>query len=45
MMGYKLANEGHDTLSLAHYLGHRNLQSMARYTALAPDRFLHFWHH
>src|SRR5262249_41247583 len=23
----------------AHYLGHRNLQPTARYTALAPDRF------
>ena len=30
-------------LSLAHYLGHRNLQSTARYTALAPDRFTGFW--
>jgi hypothetical protein len=30
--GYKLANDGHDTRSLAHYLGHRNLQSTARYT-------------
>jgi hypothetical protein len=29
--------------SLAHYLGHRNLQSTARYTALAPDRFEQFW--
>src|SRR5262249_17297143 len=24
--GYKLANQGEDTRSLAHYLGHRNLQ-------------------
>ena len=32
-----------DTRSLAHYLGHRNLQSTARYTALAPDRFKAFW--
>ena len=31
--GCKLANNGHDTRSLAHYLGHRNLQSTARYTA------------
>jgi len=37
--GYKLANDGHDTHSLAH----RNLQSTARYTALAPDRFAKFW--
>jgi hypothetical protein len=36
--------DGHDTRSLAHYLGHRNLQSTARYTALAPDRFARFWH-
>ena len=36
--GYKLANNGHDTRSLAHYLGHRNLQSTARYTALAEGR-------
>jgi type 1 fimbriae regulatory protein FimB/type 1 fimbriae regulatory protein FimE len=41
--GYKLANDGQDTRSLAHYLGHRNLQSTARYTALAPDRFAGFW--
>jgi type 1 fimbriae regulatory protein FimB/type 1 fimbriae regulatory protein FimE len=41
--GYKLANDGHDTRSLAHFLGHRNLQSTARYTALAPDRFKDFW--
>jgi type 1 fimbriae regulatory protein FimE len=41
--GYKLANQGEDTRSLAHYLGHRNLQSTARYTALAPDRFAGFW--
>ena len=27
---------------LAHYLGHRNLQSTARYTALAPDLFAKF---
>ena len=41
--GYKLANQGEDTRSLAHYLGHRNLQSTAIYTALAPDRFAKFW--
>jgi type 1 fimbriae regulatory protein FimB/type 1 fimbriae regulatory protein FimE len=41
--GFKLANDGHDTRSLAHYLGHRNLQSTARYTALSPERFSKFW--
>jgi type 1 fimbriae regulatory protein FimB/type 1 fimbriae regulatory protein FimE len=41
--GFKLANQGEDTRSLAHYLGHRNLQSTARYTALASDRFKEFW--
>ena len=42
-VGYKLVNEGHDTWSIAHYLGHRNLQSTARYTALAPDQFKDFF--
>jgi len=32
-----------DSNKQAHYLGHRNLQSTARYTALAPDRFAKFW--
>jgi type 1 fimbriae regulatory protein FimE len=41
--GFKLANQGEDTRSLAHFLGHKNLQSTARYTALAPDRFKGFW--
>ena len=27
--GYKLANHSEDTRSLAHYLGHRNIQSTA----------------
>jgi hypothetical protein len=31
------------TRPLAHYLGHRNLQSTARYTALAEGRFAQFW--
>src|SRR5262245_32956470 len=37
--GYKFANEGKDTRSLQAYLGHRNIQSTVRYTAMAPDRF------
>jgi type 1 fimbriae regulatory protein FimE len=41
--GYKLANEGHDTRALQHYLGHKNIQHTVRYTELAPDRFKNFW--
>jgi type 1 fimbriae regulatory protein FimE len=41
--GYKLANEGHDTRALQHYLGHRNITHTVRYTELAPDRFRSFW--
>jgi type 1 fimbriae regulatory protein FimE len=41
--GYKLANEGHDTRSLQHYLGHKNIAHTVRYTDLAPDRFKSFW--
>ena len=37
--GYKLANDGRDTRSIQHYLGHRSIASTVRYTALAPDRF------
>ncbi len=41
--GYKLANDGHDTRALQHYLGHKNIQHTVRYTELAPDRFKGFW--
>jgi integrase len=41
--GYKLANDGRDTRSIQHYLGHRSIASTGRYTALAPDRFKDFW--
>ena len=41
--GYKLANEGHDTRSIQHYLGHRNIQHTVRYTELSPQRFKDFW--
>jgi type 1 fimbriae regulatory protein FimE len=41
--GFKLANEGHDTRSLQHYLGHKNIAHTVRYTELAPDRFKEFW--
>lgn len=41
--GFKLANDGHDTRAIQHYLGHRNIQHTVRYTELAPDRFRTFW--
>jgi type 1 fimbriae regulatory protein FimE len=41
--GYKLANDGHDTRALQHYLGHRNIQHTVRYSEMAPDRFKNFW--
>lgn len=41
--GFKLANDGHDTRALQHYLGHRNIQHTVRYTELTPDRFKGFW--
>src|SRR5262245_64201243 len=40
--GYKLANDGHDTRAIQHYLGHRSIASTVRYTVLAPDRFKGF---
>lgn len=41
--GFKLANDGHDTRALQHYLGHKNITHTVRYTELAPDRFKTFW--
>ena len=41
--GFKLANDGHDTRALQHYLGHKNIQHTVRYTDLAADRFGGFW--
>jgi type 1 fimbriae regulatory protein FimE len=41
--GYALANAGHDTRAIQHYLGHRNIQHTVRYTELAADRFKRFW--
>jgi integrase len=41
--GYKLANQGVDTRSLQHYLGHRNITHTVRYSELSPDRFKNFW--
>ena len=41
--GYKLANDGHDTRAIQHYLGHKNITHTVRYTELAADRFNGFW--
>jgi type 1 fimbriae regulatory protein FimB/type 1 fimbriae regulatory protein FimE len=42
--GFKLANDGHDTRALQHYLsGTKNIQHTVRYTEMAPDRFKDFW--
>jgi len=41
--GYKLANDGHDTRALQHYLGHKNITHTVRYTEMAPDQFKGFW--
>lgn len=41
--GYKLANDGHDTRAIQHYLGHKNIQHTVRYTQLSSLRFHEFW--
>jgi type 1 fimbriae regulatory protein FimE len=41
--GYKLANDGHDTRAIQHYLGHKNIQHTVRYTQLSAMRFQGFW--
>ena len=41
--GYKLANDGHDTRAIQHYLGHKNIQHTVRYTQLDAGRFADFW--
>ncbi len=40
---YKLANDGHDTRAIQHYLGHKNIQHTVRYTELSAGRFMNFW--
>lgn len=41
--GFALANAGHDTRALQHWLGHKNIAHAVRYTELSPARFRHFW--
>jgi site-specific recombinase XerD len=33
-IGYKLANDGHDTRAIQAHLWHRNIQNTTRYTAV-----------
>jgi len=40
---FKLANDGQDTRSIQHYLGHKNIQNTVRYTEMAANRFKGFW--
>jgi type 1 fimbriae regulatory protein FimB len=41
--GFKLANDGHDTRIIQHYLGHKNIQHTVGYTVLAAERFQGLW--
>ena len=41
--GFKLANDGRDTRSIQHYLGHKNIQHTVRYTEIVAIRFKEFW--
>ena len=41
--GYNLANDGHDTRAIQHYLGHKNIQHTVKYTEIRPQRFNAFW--
>ena len=41
--GFYLANEGHDTRAIQHYLGHKQIQHTVKYTEMASDRFNDFW--
>jgi type 1 fimbriae regulatory protein FimB/type 1 fimbriae regulatory protein FimE len=41
--GFKLVNQGMDTLSLAAYLGHANVQNTKRYARMDATRFDGLW--
>ena len=41
--GFKLVNDGMDTLSLAAYLGHANIQNTKRYARMNATRFDDIW--
>jgi type 1 fimbriae regulatory protein FimB/type 1 fimbriae regulatory protein FimE len=41
--GYKLANDGHDTRAIQHYLGHKNITHTVRYAEMSLQPFKGFW--
>ncbi len=41
--GYRLGNNGVDTRTIQHYLGHKHLGHVTRYTELSPRRFDNLW--
>jgi type 1 fimbriae regulatory protein FimB len=41
--GYALANRGMDTRRLQHFLGHANITTTVRYTAMSPEPFKDIW--
>jgi len=41
--GHRLVNTGMDTLSLAAYLGHANVQNTKRYAKMNASRFEGLW--
>jgi len=41
--GFRLVNQGIDTLSLAAYLGHANVQNTKRYARMDAARFDGLW--
>ena len=41
--GFKLANDGHDTRSIQHYMGHKNIHNTVKYTDMAAGRFKDFF--
>jgi type 1 fimbriae regulatory protein FimB/type 1 fimbriae regulatory protein FimE len=41
--GFKLVNQGMDSLSLAAYLGHRNVNNTKRYAKMDSSRFDRIW--
>lgn len=41
--GFKLANDGHDTRAIQHYLGHKKIDNTVQYTELSAERFKDFF--